>query len=135
MGLFRWLGSPRGEYERESHARRAEKRGDYELASLYRSCLAPHEWRELGYDGEFGNYKKVRKGVSLYKATNGAYGGKQEYASDENLRRDLKALMNEFARGRLSADKRLAILEEMHAIREELGRIRPELEKLKRAAE
>ena len=124
MGLFRWLGSPRGEYERESHARRAEKLGDYEQAALYRACLAKHEWHKMGWKGEFGSYerdktKKATEIESLYEATNGAYGAKRDFAPIKDLRRDLEALIEELGNTYYTEEKRI-ILREIGAIRDEI---------------
>jgi hypothetical protein len=51
-------------------------------------CLAPDEWRAIGYEGSFGNYRKVRetKPGDLYEATSGAYGS----PSSRNLPLDVQ---------------------------------------------
>ena len=83
LGWGQWLQGKRayaskGAYEREMLARACEKAGHHEMASLYRACLCQQEWHDQGYEGSFGNYRKVRQGVSLCEATNGAYGTPEE---------------------------------------------------------
>jgi hypothetical protein len=89
MSFWLWCKSPsRGSYEREMNARAAEKRGDHEQANLYRMCLCASEWHALGYEGSFGNYRKVKSPeMTLYEATNGAY-GREEH--EEKLRQKAK---------------------------------------------
>ena len=137
MGLFRWLGSPRGEYERENHARRSEKMGDHEAAANYRACLSPREWRDMGWEGEFGSYRKARAGVSLSEATNGAYGGKRDLAPVESLKRDMKVLANELTKTKEhSLERRKLILEEYDKIKEEVNKLEAlEMRASRRAAE
>ena len=115
--------------EREEHAQRAEKRGDKEQAAFYRACLCRSEWHALGYEGEFGNYRKVRKGVSMYEATNGALGWKQDFAPLRNLREDRISLRAELSKA--SGRMRETIRREIEEIDKEIE----QLEAARRAAE